>query len=489
MTQTIEADLIPVETPFPSFAFVELGLAEIESDDVENRRWLPLVPLGTWEHPLYGELDITAETIQRMHENHEAGLPGTDLPIDVDHSWGEAAGWLIRTEAREDALWGLLELNDSGMEMVRDRRYRYISPEWFPQWKDPRTGEYHEDVLTSVALTNRPFFKELPALEARRNDAGRMYLLPAYRFIWEDKPDAKEIWYRIRDQKDFRPDTFRSQEMTGVKGLRMILARLKADKVPEGHDPEALVLQALRFDREHWTLDRAKEWVSAHKDELKAAAPAADDIRHGAQPPSAVTANEGGTQMPDPKDPKKTTNSDPGANQDPGATDKGGQRGTDPREGGVSAAEFKALGARAEAAEKRAEAAEQHAARIGADLERRDLKARIGSMKFGDPQAGPQRVLAPAHVDGLVEAAMKYKAGEERDKFLKDLQKLSFVELGERGGDEVPEGGTAEQRLQAAVQQKIEASEGKLSYGDAVRAVAAEQPTLLEEREREQRGA
>jgi len=428
----------------PAFGFTDLGLAEPVADQ-PSQRWIQLVPIGSWEHSQYGQLDITPERIQCMAANYAAGLPGVDLPVDLDHAWGEAVGWIQSVEARDDGLWGLIEFNARGMELLSDRAYRYISPEWFPDWKDERTGEHYENVLTSVALTNRPWFKELPAIVTSEDERGRTYLVPAYRFRWEEKP--KEFWYRVRDPGDFRADTMRSKDMPGVEGVRMILGRLKKDKVPKDHDPDALVLQSLRFDREQFSLDEAKTWVAEHREKLKASAPA-DDIAR------AIRGTEGETSMPDLKDPK--TDDDP--KLAPPA---------------VTATEVKVMTERITGLETR-----------NTELERKlalgDLRVLLGGMRFGDDK---QRVLAPAMIEQLAETALRFTGGEERDQFLKGLEGLTFVELGERGADGGEPTGDAIQRFSEAVAAKTKA-DPQLGYAEAMRLVAAENPTLAEERER-----
>ncbi|MBI5789192.1 MAG: DNA adenine methylase [Candidatus Schekmanbacteria bacterium] len=83
--------------------------------------------------------------------------------------------------------------------------------------------------------------------------------------VWEET--ANEIRYRMRDPQDFIPETFRRKKLEGVEGVSIIIAKLKPEKVPEGHDPEAMVLQAYRFVKktddnpDGWTMDKAKEWI------------------------------------------------------------------------------------------------------------------------------------------------------------------------------------------------------------------------------------
>ena len=74
-----------------------------------------------------------------------------------------------------------------------------------------------------------------------------------------------EIRHRVRNPHDFIPDSFRSKVLDGVTGMSVILAKLKPEKVPAGGNPDAMVLQAYRFDKKSWTLKRAKKWVESHR--------------------------------------------------------------------------------------------------------------------------------------------------------------------------------------------------------------------------------
>lgn len=85
---------------------------------------------------------------------------GTDLPVDLEHATelkapkGEpapAAGWIKALENRSGSVWGLVEWNASGKELVGGRQYRYLSPVIL---YSKESGEIAG--LTSVGLTNRP---------------------------------------------------------------------------------------------------------------------------------------------------------------------------------------------------------------------------------------------------------------------------------------------------------------------------------------------
>lgn len=103
-----------------------------------------------------------------------------------------------------------------------------------------------------------------------------------------------EIRHRVRNPDDFRPDTFRTKAMEGVSGegitdlmaqnVYMVLGKLKESIAKEeGHDPNSMVLQSVRFRTEieqngewkptGWTLEKAKKWWKEHK-ESKMVSPA-----------------------------------------------------------------------------------------------------------------------------------------------------------------------------------------------------------------------
>ncbi len=85
---------------------------------------------------------------------------GVDLPIDLEHATelkapkGEpapAAGWIKALENRDGSVWGRVEWNAAGQDLVGSKAYRYLSPVIL---YDRKSGEIAG--LTSAGLTNRP---------------------------------------------------------------------------------------------------------------------------------------------------------------------------------------------------------------------------------------------------------------------------------------------------------------------------------------------
>lgn len=109
-------------------------------------------------------------------------LQGTDLPVDIEHSTelrapkGEpapAAGWVYRMEVVNGAVWGAINWNESGRNLVGGRQYRYLSPVIL---YNPGTGSIAG--LASVALTNRPNL-HLSALNSTHATLGGMAAMTA----------------------------------------------------------------------------------------------------------------------------------------------------------------------------------------------------------------------------------------------------------------------------------------------------------------------
>jgi hypothetical protein len=129
------------------------------ADDQPPVTEIPLVRIGSYKHPRWGDLKITARVLASFVRNF-----GRPLPVDLDHGperggSSEAAGWItgIRVAGRE--LRARVEWTPLGTTAIREKRYQYISPSWRVKAEDD--GE-----LVGAGLTNRPFVTELPALTA-----------------------------------------------------------------------------------------------------------------------------------------------------------------------------------------------------------------------------------------------------------------------------------------------------------------------------------
>lgn len=115
---------------------------------------------------------------------------GVDLPVDLEHATerkapkGEpapAVGWIKALEDRGGSVWGRVEWNSIGQDLVGTKQYRYLSPViLYSKERGEIVG------LTSVGLVNRPNLN-LQALNQEQGESSPM-----------TGPDPKEIQMDIK---------------------------------------------------------------------------------------------------------------------------------------------------------------------------------------------------------------------------------------------------------------------------------------------------
>jgi len=150
-----------------------IGIFPFEFDDggggtgsVTIPRTIHLIPIGTWDHDLYGPIIITPADIRQFASNFNAGIRKGIFITAGHEGYAElpAQGWITSVEARDDGLWGVVDWNQLGVETLSDKQYKFFSPEFFLEYADPETHEVTKNVLTGGALTKSPYFKELEAV-------------------------------------------------------------------------------------------------------------------------------------------------------------------------------------------------------------------------------------------------------------------------------------------------------------------------------------
>lgn len=178
----VDTSSLPQMTPTAQLSeshqgyWVDLGSIKLEEFGVLT--WIQAMPLGKYEHPIYGKIHITPERVQQFAQNVKANVRGQDLDIDYDHKdySGEASGWVRDAEARSNGLWIAVEWTRKAYDQIKSKAYRYFSPEFTDTWTHPKTGVKYSDVLFGGALTNRPFLKDIMPINLsevfRANEGG-----------------------------------------------------------------------------------------------------------------------------------------------------------------------------------------------------------------------------------------------------------------------------------------------------------------------------
>lgn len=128
-----------------------------------------ILRVGKFNHPRYGEFEITKLILMEMKANFDAKVRGVDIAFDYFHdSDKEASGWPTELYLLDEGneLWAKVDWTPSAQRKLQEREIRYFSPDFAFEWKDPETGVAYKNVLFGGGLTNRPFLKDMAAIVA-----------------------------------------------------------------------------------------------------------------------------------------------------------------------------------------------------------------------------------------------------------------------------------------------------------------------------------
>jgi phage I-like protein len=138
-------------------------MAEMQFDEVDGEfiSTIQAFPYGEYNHPMYGKITFDEAKAKEMATGVANKVRGQDLDIDYDHKahGGDAAGWVKAAEAGKDALYLTVSWTETAVKKIREKAYRYFSPEFDWKWKHPQTQVVHQNVLFGGGITNRPFLK------------------------------------------------------------------------------------------------------------------------------------------------------------------------------------------------------------------------------------------------------------------------------------------------------------------------------------------
>lgn len=139
------------------------------NEDGKPRDDIMLLPTGVWNSPTHGHFTITEETLDNAIYNFQNFRK--DVDINISHFPDDGAGgWFTElykaSEEGKTVLRAKVEWTKKGLELLKDKVFKFISPEFDFIHVDPQTGAEYKDVLVGAGLTNRPFFRQMPAVVA-----------------------------------------------------------------------------------------------------------------------------------------------------------------------------------------------------------------------------------------------------------------------------------------------------------------------------------
>ena len=151
-----------------------LKLAELGKTNRSER--VQLAKIGTFTHEEYGIFSISGYDLERMKQLFEANIRKQQidsrpvLPFDYRHDTEDkAAGWIDSLSIENDnndilSLFGSVEWTPPAAEKIRDKEFKFVSPDIRRNYRDRETGQVFDIVLMGAALTNVPFLRDMEAV-------------------------------------------------------------------------------------------------------------------------------------------------------------------------------------------------------------------------------------------------------------------------------------------------------------------------------------
>lgn len=152
-----------------SFRALKLSFPIQLSEDAKVPDMIHVIPVGTWDHPMYGPMVITPQDITQFVANFNDGLrKGVRITAGHEVYGGPelpAVGWFKELiDQGVDGLWAKIEWTKDGINLLSQKAFKFFSPEFYEIYEDPETRAITENVLVGGALTNSPYFKGLKAI-------------------------------------------------------------------------------------------------------------------------------------------------------------------------------------------------------------------------------------------------------------------------------------------------------------------------------------
>ena len=133
---------------------------------VSRNKPVQLARCGCFYDPRYGDFQITHAQLDRMIENFQRRVTGTDIFIDVSHRpENGAAGKITRIWRDDDVLMANVEWTPYGLTSMEEKGYCYLSMDYDEDYRDNETKIAYGCVLKGAGLTIRPFIKRLEKVQ------------------------------------------------------------------------------------------------------------------------------------------------------------------------------------------------------------------------------------------------------------------------------------------------------------------------------------
>lgn len=152
---------------------IDASLLAASDEQPAKRVWIQVAVAGKWKGHPQGPFELNGQIFDAIVRNFKTQTPN-GIQYDFNHAsempatsgsipavGTPAVGWIHDLRHDGSALFALTEWGDLAREYIKGGEYRGLSPAIHWKNKDRKTGADIGPMLTSVALTNRPFLNDL----------------------------------------------------------------------------------------------------------------------------------------------------------------------------------------------------------------------------------------------------------------------------------------------------------------------------------------
>ena len=154
----------------------DVGDILLKEGSTTGNSWVQVFTLGKFQHP-QGEFNVDDGFLKNIVSSFQYMTNrGAEVPVDYEHGSAipgatpeaaRAAGWVTEIDHRPgEGLWANVSWTDDAIDFIRSREYRFISPEFHPDYTD-ELGKDLGPTLLAVGLVNRPHLKGMEAVSLK----------------------------------------------------------------------------------------------------------------------------------------------------------------------------------------------------------------------------------------------------------------------------------------------------------------------------------
>lgn len=178
---------------------------------------IEVVKTGQWRGHVNGEFTIDEKDLLNIKNNFDGQK--IDLVVDLDHATinkgtGEAYGWIKELEIKGDTLYAKVQWTKQGEKLIKEKKYKYISPVLLFNTIDPKSGKNIGVSLQSVALTNIPFMEDLGQVQLnKQQDKGKKMDKEELKRLQEENKTLKKEIKTLKEQLQKQQDEQATKEV------------------------------------------------------------------------------------------------------------------------------------------------------------------------------------------------------------------------------------------------------------------------------------